>query len=164
MTYCKENMLSNRVIFYCVCNVICFPTWCRKTDQIHGCIISCSTYISMYYLYLKIDSLVLLWKWLKITINLKCKLASISMYTHTWHQIPLEKTHISYILLGFMPQAKKVILEKKKNCFCWGNPKPASHCHPNWSSHLSRLLPSIPGEKSTFQNWAWWIRNHRSFF
>ena len=104
------------------------------------------------------------WKWLKITINLKCKLASISMYTHTWHQIPLEKTHISYILLGFMPQAKKVILEKKKNCFCWGNPKPASHCHPNWSSHLSRLLPSIPGEKSTFQNWAWWIRNHRSFF
>ena len=26
----------------------------------------------------------------------------------------MEKTHISYILLGFMPQAKKVILEKKR--------------------------------------------------
>ena len=29
----------------------------------------------------------------------------------------MEKTHISYILLGFMPQAKKVILEKKEKLF-----------------------------------------------
>ena len=125
-------------------------------------------YICKYYLYLKVDSLVLLvkWKWLKITINLKCKLASISMYIVHIHDIKYlwRKLILVTFFLVLCPRPKKLFWKKKKNCFCWGNPKPASHCHPNWSSHLSRLLPSIPGEKSTFQNWAWWIRNHRSFF
>ena len=163
MTYCKENILSNRVIFYCECNVICFPTWCRKTTQIHGCIISCSTYVSttctwklIAWFYSEND-----WK-LQLIWNVSWQVLActhIHDIKYLWRKLILVTF---FLVLCLRP--KKLFWKKKKNCFCWGNPKPASHCHPNWSSHLSRLLPSIPGEKSTFQNWAWWIRNHRSFF
>ena len=81
-------------------------------------------YICKYYLYLKVDSLVLLvkWKWLKITINLKCKLASISMYIVHIHDIKYlwRKLILVTFFLVLCLRPKKLFWKKRKIVFVEG--------------------------------------------